>query len=132
MLRGLANVNLVAADVPAAIEWYSTLLGGQPYFVQPPEGPLQYAEWRFGDDEDELAIMDAAFRPVLESPGGAVVSIHVDDMHASAARVLELGATEFEPVTERAEGWWSASFVDPFGNVLGLIQSPHWAGRHER
>lgn len=130
MFRGIANVNLVADDVPKAIDWYSSLLGRRPYFVRPVSGPAEYAEWRFGDDEDELALMSSAYRPVLERPGGALVSLHVDDIQTAFDRVRELGADEFDAVTRRGEGWWSASVVDPFGNLLGLIQSPHWAGRH--
>ncbi len=130
MFRGLANLNLVADDMAAAVDWYSTVLGEPPYFVRPETGPVQYAEWRFGDDEDELALMDARFRPSLPAPGGALVSIHVDDIQAAFDRLRELGATPFDPVTVRGEGWLSASVADPFGNLIGLIQSPHWAGRH--
>lgn len=130
MFRGLANLNLVADDMDAAIDWYSAVLGAPPYFVRPEGGPAQYAEWRFGDDEDELALMDARFRPVLPQPGGALVSMHVDDIRASFERIIELGAAPVDPITERGEGWWSASVSDPFGNLIGLIQSPHWAARH--
>ena len=45
-------------------------------------------------------------------------------------RLIGLGATPFDPVTQRGEGWWSASVSDPFGNLIGLIQSPHWAAQH--
>ncbi|GAT73856.1 VOC family protein [Microbacterium hydrocarbonoxydans] len=130
MFRGIANLNLVADDMDAAIEWYSAVFGAGPYFIRPEQGPAQYAEWRFGDDEDEFALMDARFRPALPQPGGALVSMHVDDIQASFDRLLALGAKPFDPVTQRGEGWWSASVSDPFGNLLGLIQSPHWAALH--
>jgi predicted enzyme related to lactoylglutathione lyase len=130
MFRGLANLNLVAHDMPAAVSWYTEVLGAPPYFVRPETGAVQYAEWRFSDDEDELALMSGAFRAPLDAPGGALVSIHVDDIRAAVDRLLRLGAEEFDPVTPRGEGWSSASVTDPFGNLLGLIQSPHWAARH--
>jgi predicted enzyme related to lactoylglutathione lyase len=130
MFRGLANLNLVAEDMPAAVAWYTTVFDSAPYFVRPEQGTAQYAEWRFGDDEDEFALMDARFRPALAQPGGALVSMHVDDIQASVDRLIALGATTFDPVTQRGEGWWSASVSDPFGNLIGLIQSPHWAAQH--
>jgi predicted enzyme related to lactoylglutathione lyase len=130
MFRGLANLNLVAEDMTAAVAWYAEVFGSAPYFVRPEQGPVQYAEWRFGDDDDEFALMDARFRPALAQPGGALMSIHVDDVRATFDRLIELGATAFDPVTQRGEGWWSASVSDPFGNLLGLIQSPHWAAQH--
>lgn len=130
MFRGLANLNLVAEDMPAAIDWYTRVFDAAPYFTRPAQGTPQYAEWRFGDDDDEFALMDARFRPALPQPGGALVSLHVDDIHAEMDRLAALGATPFDPVTQRGEGWWSASVSDPFGNLLGLIQSPHWAAQH--
>ncbi|MGO3758904.1 MAG: VOC family protein [Agrococcus casei] len=131
MFRGLANLNLVADDMTAAIDWYTRVFDSPPYFVRPVDAPAQYAEWRFGDDDDEFALMDARFRPSLDAPGGALVSMHVDDIHSSVKRLLDLGATTFDPVTQRGDGWWSASVSDPFGNLVGLIQSPHWAAQHE-
>ncbi|MFK0240539.1 VOC family protein [Microbacterium sp. NPDC090281] len=130
MFRGLANLNIVAEDMPAAVAWYTDVFDSAPYFTRPEDGPAQYAEWRFGDDDDEFALMDARFRPTLPQPGGALVSMHVDDIRAEVARLLDLGAAPFDPVTQRGEGWWSASVSDPFGNLIGLIQSPHWAAQH--
>lgn len=131
MLRGLANLNLVADDMPAAVAWYADVLGAQPYFVRPEDGPVEYAEWRFGDDEDELALMSSAYRPALDGPGGAIVSLHVDDVAAALASLVERGAAVFEPLIERGDGFVTASIADPFGNVLGLMHSPHWAARHD-
>ncbi|GAB2528165.1 VOC family protein [Paramicrobacterium agarici] len=130
MFRGIANVNVVSTDVPAAITWYSGIFGEAPYFKRPETGEPQYAEWRFGDDEDEFAVMDAAFRPVTSKPGGTLVYLHVDDVRASFDELIAAGAREFDPVMQRSEEWWTASVVDPFGNLIGLIQSPHWAAAH--
>jgi hypothetical protein len=46
---------------------------------------------------------------------------HVDDVPAAVTRLLELGATEYQPVTVREAGFVTASVVDPFGNILGLM-----------
>ncbi len=51
---------------------------------------------------------------------------HVDDVEAALARLLELGAKEYEPLTVRGEGFVTASVVDPFGNVLGVMTNPHY------
>jgi hypothetical protein len=37
-----------------------------------------------------------------------------------------MGATEYEPVIERAAGFTTASVVDPFGNILGVMHNPHY------
>lgn len=130
VFRGIANVNLIAPDMDRAVAWYTDVMGAEPYFVRPDSGTPQYAEWRFGDDEDELALMDASFRPVPPGPGSVLVHLHADDVRSELDRLTSLGATEYDPVIERGEGWFTASVVDPFGNLIGLIQSPHWASRH--
>ena len=59
-------------------------------------------------------------------PAGAVVYWHVDDIEAAVERVLELGDTEHAPITKQGDGFITASVVDPFGNVLGLMYNQHY------
>jgi hypothetical protein len=48
-------------------------------------------------------------------------------VEAAFERLLSMGATEYEPVTRRGEaGFVTASVVDPFGNVLGVMYTPHY------
>lgn len=50
MLRGLATTNFWAADMAAAKQWYTELLGLEPYFERPgADGKPAYLEWRLGD-----------------------------------------------------------------------------------
>ena len=51
---------------------------------------------------------------------------HVDDVAATFERLLSMGAREYQPITPREAGWVTASVVDPFGNVLGVVYNPHW------
>ncbi|MGY1725873.1 VOC family protein [Geodermatophilus sp. SYSU D01062] len=131
MLRGLATVTLLADDVPAAVRWYAGVLGTEPYFTRPVEGPPAYVEFRIGDDEDELGVMDARYATwPAGRPAGVVVHWHVDDLPAALRRLEDAGATVVSPPTVRGEGWSTAVVADPFGNLLGLITSPHWAAAH--
>jgi predicted enzyme related to lactoylglutathione lyase len=128
-LRGLSTVTLWADDVPAAIEWYASVLGTEPYFVRPESpAPPMYVEFRLGDNEDELGILDRRFAPARASGeiGGAVVYWHVDDARETYQRLIDAGASSYEPPVEREAGFITASVVDPFGNVLGLMYNPHW------
>ena len=54
MLRGFATVSYFAADLEAARKWYSELLGIDAYFQMP-----GYVEFRVGDYQNELGIIDA-------------------------------------------------------------------------
>jgi hypothetical protein len=37
-----------------------------------------------------------------------------------------MGATEYEPITQREAGFITTSVVDPFGNILGIMYNPHY------
>jgi predicted enzyme related to lactoylglutathione lyase len=128
ILRGLCTIGFWADDVSAAAKWYSELLGIEPYFVRPEEGRPQYVEFRLGDYQHELGIIDKKFqpKPARVSTGGAVAYWHVDDIAAALDRVKALGAEGYEPLIEREAGFKTASVIDPFGNVLGLMYNPHY------
>ncbi|MBT2498377.1 VOC family protein [Agromyces sp. ISL-38] len=123
MLRGFATVNYFAADLDAATKWYTEMLGVPPYFDQVPG----YREFRIGDYQDELGLVDAAYGPApTEKPAGQVIFWHVDDLDASLERLLALGATLNQPRIDYGT-FSTASVVDPFGNVLGIMYNPHYA-----
>ncbi len=127
MLRGLTTITLFADDVAAARDWYTEVLGTEAYFAREAGGVLAYAEFRVGDYAHELGIIDRRFAPVgATSPAGAVAYWAVDDVVVAHARLLALGAGELEPVTERGPGYVTSSVVDPFGNVLGVMENAHY------
>jgi predicted enzyme related to lactoylglutathione lyase len=128
MLRGLTTVVLFTDDLDAATRWYTALLDIEPYFVRPVDGPPAYVEFRVGDHQHELGILHRRFAPHGPSaaPGGAVVYWHVDDVEGAFARLLSLGATVHEQPVERGPGFVTASVVDPFGNVLGVMFNRHY------
>jgi predicted enzyme related to lactoylglutathione lyase len=130
MLRGFATINYWADDLEAATRWYAELLGVEPYFQRPgPDGRPAYVEFRIGDYEDELGLVDRRFAPAgaPAQPGGAVTYWHVDDIAATFEKLLAMGAKEYQPITPRGDkGFVTAAVVDPFGNVLGIMYNPHY------
>jgi predicted enzyme related to lactoylglutathione lyase len=128
MLRGLTTVTFFAEDVPAAVAWYTEVLGIEPYFARPEQGTPAYVEFRIGDYQHELGILDARFAPHArtEQAAGAMVYWHVDELEAGVERLISLGATLHDKPTERGPGFVTASVVDPFGNVLGLMFNEHY------
>lgn len=132
-LRGMATVNYFADDLIAARDWYTELFGTEAYFQMPtPEKPA-YVEFRIGDDADEFGIIDRQYAPagMQPGPGGAILYWHVDDVESALSRLLALGATAHDPLTKRGEsGFVTASVLDPFGNILGIMYNPHFAELH--
>lgn len=128
MLRGLTTVSLFADDLRAASRWYSELLGIEPYFQRPDAGHPAYIEFRIGDYQHELGIIDRRYAPHRPAggPAGVIVYWHVDDVDATLERLHEMGAAEHEPRTDRGSGFVTASVVDPFGNILGIMYNPHY------
>jgi predicted enzyme related to lactoylglutathione lyase len=128
MLRGLTTVSFFADDVTAARDWYAELLGIEPYFARPAEGTPVYVEFRIGDFQHELGIIDRRFATPGQpgQPGGAVIYWHVDDVRASVGRLVSMGATVYEEPVERGPGFVTASVTDPFGNILGVMYNQHY------
>lgn len=123
-LRGMATISFWAADHAGAKKWYTEILGIEPYFNRP-----GYCEFRLGDFQQELGIIDAAYAPpgATENPGGAVLYWHVDDLAETVQTLIAKGAKEFQPITAHGDsGFVTASVVDPFGNVLGVMTNPHY------
>jgi hypothetical protein len=56
----------------------------------------------------------------------AVVYWHVDDVRAAFELLLAMGTTTHERPTERGPRFVTASVVDPFGNVLGVMENRHY------
>jgi predicted enzyme related to lactoylglutathione lyase len=126
MLRGLTTVRFHASDLAAAKQWYADFLGIEPYFNRP-----EYIEFRVGDYEHELGILDSRYSGQLGShasdgPGGTVVYWHVDDVPATLERLIALGASQLEAPRDFGEGFIGASVIDPFGNILGIMYNPHY------
>ena len=127
MFRGLTTITYSADDVAAAGDWYAAVLGVEPYFRKDFNGALAYVEFRIGDYSHELGILDRRYiGPTPERQGGTVAYWAVDDVQASYDRLLELGATANQPVTEQGPGFITASVTDPFGNVLGVMFNQHY------
>ncbi|WP_238162449.1 VOC family protein [Cohnella sp. AR92] len=107
------------------------------YFQSPnPENPA-YIEYRIGNFQAELGIIDKKYKPQtadMAGTGGATLCWHAEDVIGMLEVLKGLGVTEYAPLTERGVQWTTASVVDPFGNNIGLIHSPHykdiWASTH--
>ncbi|WP_293305869.1 VOC family protein [Pedobacter sp. UBA5917] len=126
-LRGLTTISYWADDLKAAKKWYSDVLGVEPYFVRPDVENPAYVEFRIGDYQHELGIIDRKYAPPMPTgPAGQIAYWHVDDIEESLKRLIALGATAYGPITEYGVGFVTASVIDPFGNILGIMYNKHY------
>jgi len=115
MFLGLRTAIYPVRDLQSARQWYASVIGQDPYFDQP-----FYVGFSVGGFELGL-VPDG-------TPGvtGAYPVWGVENAELDLARLIELGATLLEPVTDVGDGIRVASVTDPFGNRLGIIENPHF------
>ncbi|MGD2215103.1 MAG: VOC family protein [Gemmatimonadales bacterium] len=118
MFLGLRTVVYEVDDLEKAKQWYSRVLGFGPYFDEP-----FYAGFNVGGFE--LGLHPAEEGATLGA-GGALAYWGVEDIKAVLARLEELGAPVHGEIQDVGEGILVASVIDPFGNLLGIIQNPHF------
>jgi predicted enzyme related to lactoylglutathione lyase len=115
---GLRTAKYAVPDIAAAKAWYADVLGFDPYFDEP-----FYVGFDVGGYE--LGIVPESGIP-RERPEAGVAYWGVDDAPAAYARLLSLGASDFEPVQDVGGGIRIGAVRDPFGNILGVVENPHF------
>lgn len=115
MFQGLRTVIYAVGDLEKAKEWYSQVLSIRPYFAQPFYVGFSVGGYELGLDPDTTSVT---------AGNNAVAYWGVADARAAHARLVSLGAREHRPIQDVGEGILVGSVIDPFGNVLGVIQNP--------
>lgn len=115
MIQGLRTALYPTPDLARGKEWYTQVLGHGPYFDEP-----FYVGFAVGGFELGL-VPDG-------QPGVAGTQVYwgVPDAAAEIERLKGLSATEHEAVKDVGSGIKVGSVRDPFGNVFGVIENPHF------
>ncbi len=115
MLLGLRTAIYPAPNLAAAKQWYSAILGVDPYFDEP-----FYVGFSVGGFE--LGLLPTA-SPATTGPQPLW---GVTDIEQTFAKLLKLGAIALEPVANVGGNIKVAAVQDPFGNRLGIIENPNF------
>ena len=116
MILGLRTAIYHVNDLEKAKAWYSKAFGVTPYFDQPFYVGFNIGGYELGLDPNGAPI----------GPGGAVAYWGVDDIQSAFQSFESAGAVVRNAIQEVGDGIKVASFADPFGNVIGLIENPHF------
>jgi catechol 2,3-dioxygenase-like lactoylglutathione lyase family enzyme len=116
MFLGMRTVCYYVDDLAAAKDWYMRVLGFLPYFDQ-----SFYVGFHVGGFE--LGLVPEEGRA---GEGGSVPYWGVPNVQAAVDRLISLGASSFEASEDVGEGIKVAAVLDPFGNILGVIENPHF------
>jgi predicted enzyme related to lactoylglutathione lyase len=111
---GIKTMLHPVSDLAAAKAVYTALLGiapqaDAPYYVG------------FDVEGQHIGLVPSGGPQGMTSP---VAYWHVPDIEAKLAEVTAAGATVQEPAHDVGGGRLVATFTDPDGNVLGLLQDP--------
>ena len=112
--QGIKTVLHPVTDLEKAKPVYTALLG-----VAPQADAPYYVGYEA--EGQQIGLVPGGGPQAMTSP---VAYWHVDDIEAKLAEVTAAGATVKEAPRDVAAGRLVATFTDPDGNVLGLIQDP--------
>jgi predicted enzyme related to lactoylglutathione lyase len=110
--QGIRTVLHPVSDLARAKEVYTALLG-----VAPQADSSYYVG--FDTDGQHIGLVPGGGPQAMTSP---VAYWHVTDIEAKLAEVTAAGATVREAAHDVGGGRLVATFTDPDGNVLGLLQ----------
>ncbi len=117
MMHGLRTVVYKVDDLEKAKQWYSAAFETQPYFDEPFYVGFNIGGFELGLDPD----VEATTRG-----DNQYAYWGVDNCQQAYDRLLKKGAKKHEAPKEVGGGIVVASVHDPFGNVIGVIQNPHF------
>ncbi len=117
MIQGLRTVIYQVDDLQTAKDWYSSILNIEPYFDEPFYVGFNVGGYELGLDPNGEEVAKG---------NNAIAYWGVSDIQIASKKLKELGADTIAEATTVGEGIFVAQFKDPFGNVFGIIENPHF------
>ena len=117
MFLGLRTVIYHVPDIARAKAWYTAAFGVAPYFDEPFYVGFEVGGFELGLHPDMAGV---------QFGNNAVAYWGVNDIAAAHAALVENGATPADPIADVGGDIKVGTLEDPFGNVIGIIENPHF------
>jgi lactoylglutathione lyase len=118
MIAGVAGVIIWTDDLDRLCDFYRNTLGLTPHSMRP-----NFIAFRWGDMRLSLG-KHANVSGAARDPYRIMINLGVDDIHGAYAGLCAKGVSFLKPPTQEYWGGWVATFFDPDGNILQLLQQP--------
>ena len=118
MFLGLRTAGYRVNELERAKAWYSSILGFGPYFDEPFYVGFNVAGYELGLMPDESGSSAKS--------DNEVAYWGVENAESAIEMLLGKGATRHEDVQDVGGGIKVGTVKDPFGNVFGVIENPHF------
>lgn len=118
MIKGLGTVIYHVTNLNQAKTWYAAAFEHAPYFDEPFYVGFNIAGYELG--------LDPNAAEGKAGPGGSVAYWRVAEIDAAIRHFVSVGAQIVAPARDVGHGIKVATVADPFGNLIGLIENPHF------
>lgn len=117
MILGLRTAIYHVPDLARAKAWYAAAFRATPYFDEPFYVGFNIGGYELGLDPNGSS----------RGAGGSVAYWGVENVAEALRHFQANGAATVSDVQEVGEGIKVATVADPFGNLIGLIENPHFS-----
>jgi len=117
LTQGLRTVIYKVPDLAKAKAWYSVAFNVLPYFDEAYYVGFNLGGYELGLDPDTTDV---------KTGNNVITYWGVDYADAAFKSLIEKGAREHEAVHEVGGGIFVGSVFDPFENIIGIIENPHF------
>jgi lactoylglutathione lyase len=118
MIEGIAGVIIWTDDLDRLFAFYQETLELKPYSVRP-----NFIAFRWGDMRLSLG-RHAQVSGASQDPYRVMINLAVHDIHQVYTTLCAKGVSFLKPPQQEYWGGWVATFFDPDGNILQLLQQP--------
>lgn len=117
MILGLRTVIYGVKDVEKSKKWYEKVFGVSPYFDEPFYVGFNIGGYELGLDPNQEP---------LKNGTGSVAYWGVENIEKAVDHFVKSGAKLNTEIQNVGGDILVATLTDPDGNVMGLIQNPHF------
>jgi predicted enzyme related to lactoylglutathione lyase len=118
MIEGVVGVIIWTEDLDRLFAFYRDTLGLTPHSMRP-----HFIAFRWGEMRLSLGKHAKVSGP-SKDPYRVMINLGVDDIHSVYTALCARGVSFLKAPTQEDWGGWVATFLDPDGNILQLLQQP--------